>query len=120
MSKLLYVATKAAELKFDLSDMVPTSFEIINQFYKDGSQKTAAGKLVKIEAANADVNNPNLRIWCTLAIAGMTDNFCQEVTRMNSCGFDSVIDKEEAAKGFIKLKAGAKINCLGGEIKYSM
>ena len=120
MSKLLYKADKAAELKFDLSDIVPTSFEIINQFYKDGSKKTAAGKLVKIEADDADVSNPNLRIWCNMAIAGMTDNFSQEVTRMNSCGFESVIDKDQAANGIIKLKAGAKISCLGGVIKYSM
>jgi hypothetical protein len=120
MSKLLYKADKAAELKFDLSDIVPTSFEIVGQFYRDGSQKTAAGKLVKIEADDADVSNPNLRIWCNMAIAGMTDNFSQEVTRMNSCGFESVIDKDQAANGIIKLKAGAKISCLGGVIKYSM
>jgi len=120
MSKLLYKAEKAAELKFDLSDIVPTTFEIVGQFYRDGSQKTAAGKLVKIDAADADVSNPNLRIWCNLAISGQTDNFSQEVTRMNSCGFDSVIDKEQAANGVIKLKAGAKISCLGGVIKYSM
>jgi len=118
MSKLIYVADKAYDIKFQLEDMAPTSFEVVSQLWKDGSQKGPNGRLLPI--ADADAKTPNLRVFCTLRIAGVAFDFMQELTKMNGAGFDACINATEAKKGLLVVKTGAKIRCINGEVSYSM
>ena len=117
MKKLIYVADKAYDTVFQLEDLEAT-FEVVDQLWKDGSKKTAAGKLVALDEANA--STPNLRVFCTLRIDGVNNNFMQELTKMNGAGFDTCIDAAEAAKGNLVVKTGAKIRSIGGVVTYHM
>ena len=115
--RLLYIADKAYDTVFSLEDVI-APFEIVSQLYKDGSKKTPAGKLVVVE--NPTPTTPNLRVFCTLRIDGVNNNFMQELTKMNGAGFDTCIDAAEAAKGNLVVKTGAKIQSIGGVVTYHM
>lgn len=117
MKKLIYVADKAYDTVFQLEDVI-ANFEVVDQLWKDGSKKTAAGKLVALDDANA--STPNLRVFCTLRIDGVNNNFMQELTKMNGAGFDQCIDLEAAERGELLVKVGAKIQSVGGVVTYHM
>lgn len=117
MKKLIYVADKAYDTVFQLED-VDATFEVTEQRYKDGSKKTIDGKLVTLETA--EPTTPNLRVWCTLRIDGVNNNFMQEITKMNGAGFDTVIDATAAAKGELVVKTGARIRSINGVVTYHM
>ena len=117
MNKMIYVPQVAYDTKFEMPN-ITGGFTIVDQLYKDGSKKDAKGKLVVVTDPTPET--PNLRIFCTLRVDGMRDNFMQELSKMNGCGFDKVIDADDAAKGIITVKTGAKIDCTDGVITYFM
>lgn len=117
MNKMIYVPTVSYDTKFVMPN-ISGGFTIVDQLYKDGSKKDANGKLVVV--ADPKPDTPNLRIFCTLRIDGMRDNFMQELSKMNGCGFQSVIDEKKAEEGIIDVKTGAKIDCTDGVITYFM
>ena len=118
MSKLIYNANKAYDTKFELADLAPATFEVTEQLHKDGSKKGPNGKLIAIPDATA--TTPNLRVFCTLRIAGVRDNFMQELSKMNGAGFDTCVDETAAKAGELVVKTGAKVSCYNGVVSYSM